>query len=147
MVRPTNELVAVSWLKTVSDTSVATELPQDSTTWASAGFTQVTSVGGTPDNDIPIAAPVLSLDFWAAPAVTGSGKPQWNMANARAEVVRAAVLDHRAVPTVLTDFPAVYSDARVLGAQLLSEPRRIRGDEADYAHYQCDLRLWWVVVP
>jgi hypothetical protein len=43
--------------------------------------------------------------------------------------------------------PAAYHNARVMAAWLLSEPRRIRDDPADFAHYQADLQLVWVEVP
>lgn len=146
MIRPTNELVAVAWLKHVTGSDlVATDLPADNTSWSASGFTQVMVTGGTPDNDVPVARPVLSVDCWAA--APGSAKPPWYRANARAEAIRAAVLDHMNVPFTVVTLPEVYSDARVLSAVMLTEPRRVLSDEANYAHYQFDLRLHWVEEP
>lgn len=145
--RPTSELVGVAWLKHVTgSTLVATDLPEDNSTWSASGFTQVQTVGGTPDNYVPVARPVFSVDCWAC--APGSGKPPWYRANARAETIRAAVLDHAGVPYETTTLPAAYNQARVLSALMLTEPRRMLSDEAGYARYQFDLRLDWVeVVP
>jgi hypothetical protein len=143
--RPTSELVAVAWLKhATGQTTVATDLPEDNTTWSASGFTQVQAIGGTPDNYVPIARPVFSVDCWAT--VPGSPKPPWYRANARAEAIRAAVLDHPNVPYTTTTLPAAYNQARVLSAQMLTEPRRVLADEAGYARYQFDLQLDWVEV-
>lgn len=141
---PDNDLVGAAWIAAVSDSSVATDLPASST-WGPDGFTTIAVVGGTPNNDVRIAAPVFEVTCWAPPAVPGSTRPQWRMANARAEVLRAAVLAHRGVPRLLTGFPAAYAPARVLSAMMLSEPRRVLHDEADYAGYSFDLQLWWTV--
>jgi hypothetical protein len=140
--RPNNDIVGVGWIKLVSDTYVATDLPQDNTTWGASGFTTLEVVGGTPNNDVPIASPVYEVTCWAAPAAAGSTKPPWNRANARAEVLRAAVLAHRLVPRTVT-LPAAYDPARVLQAAIRTEPRRVEHDRADYAGYMFDLQLWW----
>ncbi|HEY6013257.1 MAG TPA: hypothetical protein VIU37_04600, partial [Candidatus Limnocylindrales bacterium] len=118
-------------------------LPKDPATWGTDRvFTTVQVAGGTPNNDVPIAAPVFEVTCWAAPAVGGSRRPPWNEANARAEAVRAAVLAHRDVPRAVT-LPAGYGPARVLQAAMRTEPRRALGDRADYAAYTFDLQMWW----
>lgn len=142
---PTTELVAVAWLKgiTALGGAVATELPADTSSWASTGFVQVQGVGGTPALDLPVARPVVSVDFWwVAPS---SSKPPWNKANQLAEHLRAHLSSAWAARVVT--LPAGYASARVTGAWLLTEPRRIRDDAADYAHFQADLQLNWVEVP
>lgn len=140
---PTNELVAVAWLKGVTGLGdrVATELPSDNTSWAASGFVQVTAIGGTPEATMPVARPAISVDCWAVNADTG--RPPWGRANQLAEYVRAAVHDHTATPRAVT-MPAAYAGARVLTAYMLNEPRRIRTDPADYARFNFDLHLSWI---
>lgn len=143
---PTDELVGVAWLKAVTGLGdfVATDLPTDQAAWAASGFTQVTSIGGAPDPELPIAKPVLSLDFWATNPNTG--RPPWGKANQLAEHVRAGVHEHSAIRRRVTT-PTAYADAVVMEALMLTEPRRIRDDLADFAHYTADLQIWWFEVP
>ena len=143
---PTSELVAVTWLRQVTglDSIVATDVPADASTWAASGFVQVTGVAGSPHPELPVAQPVLSLDFWATNP--DSGRPPWGTANQLAEHVRAGVHAHSTIRRRVT-LPAAYADAVVMEALLLQEPRRIRGDAADLAHYTADLQLWWFEVP
>jgi hypothetical protein len=147
LLRPTSELVAVYWLKGLSGLGnlVATELPASASSWSASGFTQVSGVvGGTPSIDYALANPVVSLDFWAnAP---GSGRPPWNKANVLAEVARAGMLDHPAVPRLLV-LPAAYNNARVITVFPLQEPRKVRDDDAEFARYTMDSRFSWVEVP
>lgn len=145
--RPTSELVAVSWLRGVtglSSSMVATELPADNSTWSASGFVQVMGVGGSPNIYVPVAQPVIQVDCWAVNP--NSAKPPWGKANQLAELIRMGCLDHANVGRTLTDFPAAYNDARVLTAYPISEPRRIRDDSADFAHYTMDLQFMWVEV-
>lgn len=143
---PTSELVAVAWLKGLPllGNLVSTELPADNTTWAASGFTQVMTVGGIPAIDFALANPVVSIDSWACAA--DSGRTPWNKANQRAEIVRAGLLDHASVPRLLV-LPAAYDNARVVTAYPVSEPRKIRGDEAQFARYTMDAVFSWVAVP
>lgn len=146
MLRPTSDLVVVTWLKGLSGLGnlVATELPASAASWAASGFTQVATVGGTPSIDYALANPVVTLDFWAnAP---GSGRPPWMKANQLAEIVRAGLLDHASVGRLLT-LPAAYDNARVITAYPLQEPRRVRDDDAEFARYTMDALFSWVVVP
>jgi len=146
--RPTSELVAVAWIKGVAGvpvTSVATDLPADNSTWSASGFVQVTAVGGSPNIYVPVAQPVIQVDCWAVNP--NSSKPPWGKANQLAEVIRMGCLDHPNVGRLLSGFPAAYSNARCLSVYPISEPRRIRDDAADYAHYTMDLQFMWVEVP
>lgn len=148
LLHPTSDLVAVAWLKALAgltDGQVSTTLPQDTTTWATAGFVTAATVGGTPDMYVPMARPAVSLDCWAVSP--NSGSPPWGKANQLAEIVRAAVYNLAEVTPLLVSLPATYNDARVLSAYLLSEPRRVHDDDASYARYTCDLQLHWVEVP
>lgn len=147
MLRPTSELVVVTWLKGISalGNRVSTELPTtDASSWAASGYTQVLGVGGAPSIDFALANPVVSLDCWAyAP---DSGRPPWNKANQVAEIIRMGMLDHANVgrPVVL---PAAYNNARVITCYPTIEPRRVRGDDAQYARYTMDAVFSWVEVP
>lgn len=143
---PTNELVAVGWLRGVTDLGdlIATDIPADQTTWSSSWFVQVSALGGTPDPELAVARPVLSLDFWGASP--DSGRPPWGRANQPAEIVRAAVHEHGSIRRRVTT-PAAYADAVVIEAVLLTEPRRIRDDIGDFAHFNADLQLWWFETP
>lgn len=145
---PTSELVAVAWIKTIAGinpSNVATTLPQSTTSWSTDGFVQVSTVGGTPGLYLPVAAPAVSVDCWAVNP--SSGRPPWGKANQLAESIRAAVYDPEHVQQLVTGFPGDYNDARVLGAWLLTEPRRMRDDDASYARYTFDLSLNWIEVP
>lgn len=147
MEHPTSDLVVVTWLKgiTALGNLVATELPTtDGASWAASGFTQVTTVGGAPSIDYPLANPVVSLDFWAYAA--NSGRPPWNRANRLAEIVRRAMLDHVSVQRPLV-LPAAYNDARVITCYPTIEPRRVRSDDAQFARFTMDAVFSWVEVP
>lgn len=140
---PTNELVAVAWMKEVTGLStVATDVPEDNSSWSASGFVQVQALAGVPENYVGVRQPVFTVDCWGVSP--GRPRPPWARANQLAERIRAAVLDHGGVPLDVTTLPAAYTPARVLSAVMLTEPRRVVSDDADYAHYQLDLQLWWV---
>lgn len=143
---PNNELVAVALLKLVPElgSRVATDLPADNSTWSASGFVQVAAVGGSPDMYLPVAAPVVSVDCWAV--APNSGKPPWGKASGLAEYIRAALKSGTIAFPARVTLPADYSKADVTGAWMLSEPRRVRDDAADFAHFQFDLQLNWVEV-
>lgn len=141
---PTSELVAVAWLKTLAGLTagnIATTLPKDVTTWATAGFVQVTGVGGTPNMYVPMANPVVSVDCWAATAQ--GANPPWGKANQLAEIIRTATLAHTAFPVLVDYTPGNYNPARLHSAFLLTEPRRVPNDPGGYARYTFDLQLAW----
>jgi hypothetical protein len=83
---------------------------------------------------------VVSLDCWAA--APNGGRPPWNLAAQQCQEIYRAALEHGNVPRWVT-MPAAYKPARVLNAIPRTEPRRIPGDVASYAHFQMDLELWW----
>lgn len=140
---PTNELVAVAWLKAAVPylgNRVATDLPRDNATWSASGFTTVTGVAGDPHIELPLSRPVVSVNFWGVAA--NGGRLPWNLAAQQAEQVKRAVVNHPSVPKVLT-MPTGYDPARVLQVIPRSEPRRVPRDTANYAHLQMDLEIWW----
>jgi hypothetical protein len=142
MALPNSEIVAVAWLKSAVsflENRVATALPTGDE-WSGKTFVTVAVVGGTPDNYVGWRRPVVSLDFWAASV--DSGRPLWNLAAQAAEQTREAILDHGTVgrPVAL---PAAYSPARVESMVMRTEPTRVRGDVANYAHYTMDVEFMW----
>lgn len=153
--RPTTELVAVSWIGSCDGLSaqmVATTLPSDTNadgsiaSWVSTGFITVAVVGGAPDPMLPVKRTVIQADCWAT--VPGSNKPPWFKANALAEAIRYACWSRTNIPRPLTITAngVSYPSAVVLSAYLATEPRRIYSDAADYSRYSMDVALTWVTV-
>ena len=147
---PHTELVAVAWLKGITDVpsaAVGTTLPKDATTWLD-GYVQVSVVGGSKHRYVPQGQPVMQLDCWAANR--GGAKPPWGKANQLAETIAQHCYGgvNSAAPVQRTvALPAGYQGARVQSAYVLSDPRRVLSDEARYACYSLDLQLFWVAVP
>ncbi len=152
---PTDELVAVAWIASIPGLDpqmVATQLPEDANPdgspaeWVARGrgFVTVTVVGGSPAPELPLSRPVFQVDCWAV--MPGSNKPPWGVANRLAEAVKQAAWDRRSVSRRLTITVrgVAYPPAVVLDAQVVTQPRRVWSDDADYARYQCDLALDWV---
>lgn len=141
------ELVAVAWLSSadgVEAGQVATTLPTDAAAWESNGFLHVVgAVGGTPQLYHPLREPVVQVDAYAVNL--NSGKPPWGKAASLMELVVAATYDEAGLQRVLTLRPG-YPQARVLTAHLASEPRRMPGDDASFAHFQADLVLHWITL-
>lgn len=146
---PNSETVCVTYIQTMAGLQVdvvATQLPSDNKQWATYGAILVSVVGGIPDMDIPVAHPVIQLDFLANNP--GSNKPPWFKANALAEQVRMALYDKAHVGRIVTPTAGgvQYPAAKVLTAYFLTEPRRIYGDAGTYARYSADLALSWAPV-
>src|SRR4051812_9424101 len=88
---PNTELVAAQWLRLAVPTiGVATTLPADVAPLRTSGFVRVATIGGSPNRDVPMRAPVVAAECWAAPATAGSSKPPWNRANGIAEQIMDA---------------------------------------------------------
>lgn len=143
---PTNEIVAVAWLRTlpgVPADKVNTTLP-DSKVWADTGFVQVTLISGAPDMYVPQRQPVLQIGCWAVNP--DSQKPPWGKANNLAERIVTVCQPHRQRevfrPRLVT--PPQFADVRVQTGHALTEPRRMVPDDARMALYQFDLQLYWV---
>lgn len=144
---PTNDLVGVAWLRQrvpgLDAGQVATSLPRDPSSWRAAGFLTLSTLGRSPDVDIPVRHPAYRLDAWAAGA-DGSTKPPWNLANRLIELVRAATESDTALYGKAVTLPAGYLGARVQAAYLLDEPQRIEGDPSGYARFTSLLAIDWV---
>lgn len=141
---PNSEIVVVAWLKAnvpYLGGRVATALP--TTENAEQGFVTVAVVGGTPENYVGWRLPVVSIDCWAMNP--DSGRPLWNLAAQAAEQIRGAVLEHGTVGRPVELLPA-YRPARVESAMLRTEPQRVRGDAANWAHFTMDVEFRWKVL-
>jgi hypothetical protein len=147
----TTPLVAVAWLSSLpafSPAMVGAVLPRPDADgvlpWAATGFVQVTGVvGGGTDKDVPLNSPVVQIDCWAAQS--NSDLPPRAKANALAEAIRWACLANTGTQAALT-LRNGYAQARVKSAYLVTEPREVPGDEADYARYLTNLALTWTEV-
>ncbi|ARX81523.1 hypothetical protein SMD44_00921 [Streptomyces alboflavus] len=141
------ELVAVAWLSSaagIEGGQVATTLPSDSTAWQPNGFVHVVgAVGGAPQLYYALREPVVQVDAYAVNSA--SGKPPWGKAASLMELIVAAVYDEAGLERVLTLRPG-YPQARVLTAHIVSEPRRMPGDDSSYARYSADLALHWITL-
>lgn len=145
--RANTDLVAVALIKAMLGWTgnVGTDLP-DAASWDLDGFVQVTSgVGGSSSINVPMHSPVVSVKCWAR-AAGNSRRPRWNAANLLAETIRAACFAAYDSPIAVT-LPAGYPGASVRAAYLLTEPRRLPGDDSSYGCFQFDMQLHWTEVP
>jgi hypothetical protein len=152
---PSDEIVTVAWIATIggfTPAMVGTTLPADvdpdggPAGWLQTGYVTVATVGGTPDDLLPVNRPVMEVKCWAA--VPGSNKPPWMMARALASAIQQACWDRYQIARPLT--PTVngvaYPAAVVQSAWMAQSFRRLYADAADYAVYQADMALQWVTV-
>lgn len=145
---PNDELVAINWLDAavsgITSAKVATTLP-DHTAWVDNEFYQVMQVGGSPDIELPINQPVISINCFAVKP--GSTKPPWGHAHQNAMKVMAATYNRRpgSAATLLT-MPAGYGAALVRSVFPVSQPRRIPSDPSQFAVYNLDLQFSWVAI-
>lgn len=141
------ELVAVAWLSSaegIEAAQVATTLPSNTAAWEANGFVHVVgAVGGSPQLYYALREPVVQVDAYAVNP--GSGKSPWAKAASLMELIVAATYDEAGLQRVLTLRPG-YPQARVLTAHLMSEPRRMPGDDSSFARYQADLVLHWITL-
>lgn len=139
---PSIELVAVAWAKAVGGdvdpTKVATTLPADASAWASTGFVVVTAFPGSVNSHVPLSAPVVTFDCWAA--APGSNKAPWGMATALANELVFATY-RSGVPDLA--MPDGFHPARLLSVWPVGGPTRIPSDEAGFARVSVDLQLAW----
>jgi hypothetical protein len=154
---PNSDLVVGRWLGGItglSESMVASILPQDFDSWAVAGFVTYQVIGGSPDLYLPVRKPVISVDTWAVNP--SSSRPPWGKANYLAELIRTHVelgprVSSFARLLTFTD-KGDYRGANVRDAILRSEPRRAilqglvpAGDVASFAHYVMELEIHWTV--
>ena len=148
-----SELVAVAWIGSIDGLTtqmVATQLPAPTTPdgqnapWIRTGFVTVAVVGGRVGALLPVNAPVMQVDCYAAQP--GSNKPPWFKANQLAMTIQRATWDRARISRLLTITAGgvTYPDGTVQTAYVATPPRRIYGDAGDYARYQMDLALQWI---
>jgi hypothetical protein len=144
----TADLVCVAWLRTVPGLTadvVATQLPADENKWAANGAVTVPlRVGGTPHSTIALKRPVVQVDCWGT--VPGSDKIPWGIADQLCEQIRMGCLDRTAFnrPLAITAGGLTYPGARVLSAKMLTEPRRIWGDQGEYGGFTFNVALQFI---
>lgn len=160
---PTTPLVARGWLALIPGiTSAMTatsvpRIPEDSLpAWTSTGLLTVQTVGGSPDPEMPIAQPVVSVKCWAVNAkqdpqtgrVAVQAKIPWERSEELAELVRAGsyALQRDLTAKLVTIPVAGFEQAAVESAYMLTEPRQIT-DAMNRACHQFDLYLSWTRVP
>lgn len=150
---PTAEQVAVAWLKGVAGVSAANvgdTLPEDTSTWSSAGFARMTSVvGGTPGMYAPRRDSIVQIDCFAVNP--SSQYPPWGKAGQLAQLI---INDTYPSPVgtegrrvVTANLPSGFYGARVQTAYPMNEPRRTPADQGFFARYTLEIALVWVEVP
>lgn len=147
---PTSALVAVAWLGQrvagLVPAQVATRLPRDVTTWADAGFVQLTIIPGAAEVDIPVRHAIVQVDAWGVNVASdGSAgtKPAVNKATRLAELVYRATLDDVQLFGRPVTMPVNYGAARVQAAYPMTEPSEVPDDPSGYARVTFDLALDW----
>lgn len=143
---PTPEQVAVAWLKTVDGvdaTKVATSLPADTATWAATGFWTVTVFPGATGDDVPLFAPVVRIDSWAANVNTN--RPPWGRAGTGAGAVQWATYGAPGQRPTQPDLGDDFYPARILQVVSLGSPVRIPEDGAGFARVQVDVQLHYTL--
>jgi hypothetical protein len=143
---PNDELVAIAWLDAavsgITSAKVATTLP-DYTSWTDNEFYQIMQVGGSPNIDLPVNQPVISINCFAV--APGSTKPPWGHAHQNAMKVLAATYNRRpAAAANLLTMPAGYGAALVQSVYPISQPRRLPSDPSQFAVYNFDFAMVWV---
>lgn len=135
------EVVAQYWIKGVSgipSDKVATTLPSDHSSFASTGFVTVMSYGGTPDKDTFMQNSSVQVDVWGY--AENSSKLPWGQTLNLAMLIKAGVEN----AARLVEIPK-YNSARVREVIVLTDPRRVSGDE-NFARYSMDLQVVWTEV-
>lgn len=145
---PTNELAAISWLRTVPgvpSTKVSTRLPGDNSLIAPQGFVTVLTLSGNSSIYLPVRSPVIEVKCWAW-AGEGQKEPPWQVANQLAESIREACLDHQSFRGVI-ETSSGYDNVSVPSAYLVSEPRKLEADDGRFAAYVLELQMHWTRRP
>jgi hypothetical protein len=136
----THELVATAWAATcpgITADMVDTVLPRDAASWATKGFVTVTVAGGSSEVNFRLGAPVITYQCWANQP--GTDQPPWGKARNLAESIRAGTYVSQEIALTL---PA-DEHATVYTTYAVGEPRRVYGDNGDWAAYTLDVLLNW----
>lgn len=145
---PTNDLAAISWLKTVPGVptnKVATRLPGNLNDIGPDGFVTVTTFSGNSDIYVPRRSPVIEIKTWAR-TQSGQKEPQWWVANQIAESIRERCWDHNSFGGVI-ETRSGYDNVCVPSAYLISEPRKTESDDGRFAIYVFEMQFHWTRRP
>lgn len=147
---PTNELAAISWIRTipgVPEQRVSTKLPGDNELIAASGFVTVPMVvGGSSDIYVPRRSPIVEVRTWACHLNGDRQDPPWWKANVLMETIREHCWDHQAFGGVISTRSGYY-DVCVQSAYFITEPRKLESDDARFACYTADVQLHWTRRP
>jgi len=140
------DLVAAAWVAGIpgfTASGVGSQLPAVEAEWAQGGYVVVPfTVGGTPMDSAPVQRPVVQVECWAT--VPDSDKLPWRKAQNLADQIRMATYDRGYASRRPLHLPAPYPVAWVQSAKVLTHPKRIWSDAADYAGVTFDLFLIWI---
>lgn len=142
---PTDELVAVAWIKAALGLTngVSTNLPDPP--WGDTDDTwlQVMQIGGSAATDVPMMDAAVSVNAFAHTA--NSLKPAWNKANHLLQRLLIATYQTQRPPSnrVEVEMPGDFGEAIVCAVRPLSLPRRIPSDPSQYAVYNMDIGIMW----
>ena len=151
-VYPDAELVICSWLMSIPGIEIDYadwRLPWDLPVAFDNGYAQVTVIGGTPHDEVPLFHTVAQVDFWV-------GSPSEDRifrakASGLAKAVQYACYDRvRAQRKVVVQEALpngeliTYPNAHVYTVVSMSEPHRIQSkDSAFYEGYSMDMTFSW----
>lgn len=142
----THELVSKAWVKAAQNsTAVAMMLPQDSDTWYSTGFTQLSITGSSSNDYYALRSCVITAHCWAASQNKNSQNAPWGQAEQLAEAIaqgtwNESVAKVNNLSLGVTGAPTVH----VLEAKIVEDPMRVPADEKHLAHFTVSIQLWWV---
>lgn len=144
-----DELVARAWLKSLGLTNVGTTVPQNKASWSQEGFVQITVTGDASHKYYRLRRPVITAVCWAVnPALNNSPHkemqsqtPPWGKSCDLAEKIAEGCWGF--TPDVLSLGVAGAPEVRTLQANIIQTPRRVLGDEGEYARYTVDFEIIW----
>lgn len=143
---PTTRLVADAWLQLAAPGVRADEdLPALDEALRTNGFMRTSTVGGGPNQIVPMREPVVGVECWFAPPATStSTKSHWRRAEQLAEQLVDATYDTDLMGVVvdLTQIGS-YRSARVHTVTVVGGPTKDEDDESDWARYDVDLLFLW----
>lgn len=155
--RTTSAMAACAWFGSIPGLDpcmTGEQVPPDAepdgsdAPWVAAGlgFIEVTVVGGTPDPMLPVKRPVIEAKCWGV--VPGSNLPPWGIASTLTEAIQYATWDRincaRRLDISINGAP--YPPVSVQAAKVLTTPRRIFNDAADYGGFSLDVWMQWITL-
>ena len=155
-----SEQVTVAWLRSQTDLSgipIGTTLPQDTSSWASTGFIQISVVGrGHSNPEIGYRSPVMTAFCWALNPKKQN--PPFGKANDLADIIwDCCSFEHNGIENLTTAVSAAPK-ARVLQVVGVQEPRRHKWgfptldtgaviNQGNTALFTVDFEIAWAELP